>query len=167
MDIAIPIAHERGEVMEFRQTSENLCEFLIIGNGCLAMVRVRKARRLHGTVAGIEADFSGAVIRGRTIPCGGPVSRELWLYSRFCVMRFFRITDTGLTEIDRHGRPLVTATAGPAVPATTAPFAGEFPEGERSSPPSFFILMNPLGDPMLAVGSPSQHINDPVINSIP
>jgi len=117
LDVAIPIAKERGQVMEFRQTSENPCEFLIIGNGCLALVRVRKARRLHGTLAEVEKDFSDAVIQARTIPCGGPVSRELWLYSRFCVMRFFRIADTGLVEIDRHGLPLVTSPAEPAAPA--------------------------------------------------
>jgi hypothetical protein len=133
LDVAIPIAKERGRVMEFRQTSENLCEFLIIGNGCLAMVRLRKARRLHGTIAEVEADFSDAVTRARTIPCGGPVSRELWLYSRFCVMRFFRVGDSGLVELDRHGLPLAPAIAGPAVPETTTPFAGEFPEVKEHS----------------------------------
>jgi hypothetical protein len=109
LDVAIPIAQERGMVMDFRQTSENLCEFVIIGNGCLAMVRVRKARRLHGPINEIEADFSGAITQARTIPCGGPVSRELWLYSRYVVMRFFRVEETGLAELDRHGLPLVTA----------------------------------------------------------
>jgi hypothetical protein len=113
LDVAIPIAHERGMVMEFRQTSENLCEFVIIGNGSLAMVRVRKARSLHGTKNMIEADFSGAITQARTIPCGGPVSRELWLYSRFGVMRFFRIEEAGLTELDRHGLPLITAPLEP------------------------------------------------------
>jgi hypothetical protein len=121
LDVAIPIAKERGQVMEFLPSSENICEFLIIGNGCLAMVRVRKARRLHGTSAEVETDFSEAVIKSRAIPCGGPVSRELWLYSRFCVMRFFQITDAGLVEIDRHGLTLVTVPVKPAVPATAAP----------------------------------------------
>lgn len=135
LDVAIPIAQERGKVMEFRQSSENLCEFLIIGNGCLAVVRVRKARRLHGTIVDVETDFSDTVIQARTIPCGGPVSRELWLYSRFCVMRFFRIMDTGLTEIDRYGLPFVTTPLEPAVPAPTAPPAGRVSR-EAGYPPS-------------------------------
>lgn len=119
LDVAIPIAQKRGQVMEFRQSSENLCEFLIIGNGCLAVVRVRKARRLHGTIAEVETDFSDAVIRIRTIPCGGPVSRELWLYSRYCVMRFFRIRDAGLVEIDRHGTPMAPAPGKSALAGLT------------------------------------------------
>jgi hypothetical protein len=113
LDAAIPIAQERGRVMEFRQTPETPCAFLIAGNGCLALVRVRKARRLHGTVAEIEEEFSDAVREARTIPCGGPVSREIWLYSRYCVMRFFRVGSTGLTELDRHGLPPGPVPAAP------------------------------------------------------
>jgi hypothetical protein len=116
LDAAIPIAQERGFVMEFRQSGENRCEFIIIGNGTVAFVRVRKARRLHGTVAEIEEDFSEAVTGARSIPAGGPVVRELWLYSRFCVMRFFRITDDSLVKIDRSGRPLAFAVTGPVTP---------------------------------------------------
>jgi hypothetical protein len=112
LDVAIPIAEERGLVMEFRHTAKNLCEFLIIGNGYLAMVRVRKARNLHASILQVEADFSDAINEAGIIPCGGPVSRELWLYSRFGVMRFFRIENAGLSEIDRHGLPLVTVPAG-------------------------------------------------------
>lgn len=136
LDVAVPIARERGLVMEFRQTAENLCEFVIVGNGCVAFVRVRKARRLHGAVEDIAAEFSGAIVPARTIPSGGPVSRELWLYSRHCVLRFFRITDAGIIAIDRSGMPISTVADGspgkdePGIPAErTGPDAPAEPSG--------------------------------------
>lgn len=119
LDVAIPIARERGKVMEIVQTKDNPCEFVIIGNGIVGMVRVRKTRRLHSTIAQIEADFPEAIANARTIPGGRPVSRELWLYSRFCVLRFFRILDDGIIELDRHGIPLTNGTESPVTPATT------------------------------------------------
>jgi len=50
----------------------------------------------------------------------GSVSRELWTYSRYGVLRFFRVEETGLVELKSDGKMIVpsrkeTATAG--VPA--------------------------------------------------
>ena len=36
-------------------------------------------------------------------PVTGPVTRELWLYSKKCAWRYFRVTDTGIEETGRPG----------------------------------------------------------------
>jgi hypothetical protein len=125
--------------MEIVQTADNLCDFVISGKGILALVRVRKSRRLHSPVAQIEEDFSGAIADARRIPCGGPVSRELWLYSRFGILRFFRILDDGIVELDRRGAPLTECGTNPMMPVpgdtelpTAGPPAAGVGEGRRS-----------------------------------
>ena len=78
-------------------------DFLIVGTGCIAVVCIRLASRFRATVAEIQGEYSGPVTGLLTIPGGGPVSRELWLYSRKGALRFFRAGKAGLAEIDHHG----------------------------------------------------------------
>src|SRR5512145_344181 len=102
-DAAIPAALRRGRVMYFRSSPAYVSEFLFYGNGLIVMVGLRLARKLfHATPAEISAEYADAIAGLCTIPCGGPVSRELWLYSRYGALRFFRVgADGGLAEIDR------------------------------------------------------------------
>jgi hypothetical protein len=46
---ALLVALARGRVMTFLQSMESVCDFMIMGNGTLVFVRVRKARRIRGT----------------------------------------------------------------------------------------------------------------------
>ena len=84
-------------------------DFLFYGNGLLVLVCLRLARRLfRATLAEISAEYADAIAGLCTVPCGGPVSRELWLYSRHGALRFFRVGENGsLEEIDRDGVPFV------------------------------------------------------------
>lgn len=102
-DLAMPYAGKRGQVMRFLPCPWYACDFTITGRGCLVFVAIRLAQRSRATVPEIQAEYSEAVKGLRTIPGGGPVSRELWLYSRNGILRFFRVSETGLEEIDRHG----------------------------------------------------------------
>jgi len=108
-DAAIPAALRRGRVMRFRSSPEYAGNFLFYGNGLLVLVCLRLARRLsRATLAEISADFPEAIAGLSTVPCGGPVSRELWLYSRHGALRFFRVGGDGcLEEIDRDGMAFV------------------------------------------------------------
>jgi hypothetical protein len=46
------------------------------------------------------------IIRVREIPDCGPVCRELWLYSRYEALRFFRIENAELVDLGPDGRPV-------------------------------------------------------------
>ena len=45
----------------------------------------------------------------RTLPGSGLVTRELWLYSKKGIWRYFRVTDSGIEEIGPDGEPLIPA----------------------------------------------------------
>jgi hypothetical protein len=114
--LAIPFALRRGHVMVFLAALLNLAEFLITGNGLFVLVRVRLARKIKAGVADIEAEFADAIAGLRLVPRTGPVSCELWVYSRYGILRYFRVVDTRLVEIDCCGTPLdqLKTTEGPA-----------------------------------------------------
>jgi hypothetical protein len=148
-EAAIPVALRRGRVMRFRSSPDYASEFLFYGNGLLVLVGLRLARRLyHATIAEIRAEYAGAIAGLCTLPIGGPVSGELWLYSRYGALRFFRVgADGSLIEIDRDGVPFVDGKpvgAGHPVPGTTgspepAPAAG-IPTGSASIDPESPII---------------------------
>jgi len=120
-DIAIPIAMGRGSVMLFQHLPEHVCDFTITGNGIFALVRIMATTRLHEAVAEITWEYSGVITGLSTLPFGGPVSRELWLYSRYGTIRFFRVLETGLIEIDCHGFPFMNGK--PVITLPTIPGA--------------------------------------------
>ena len=106
LDDAIPVAMARGTVMCFLQNMESVCDFMITGNGHFVFVRVRKARRLRGTLEEMEREFGEPIMRLRSFPGPGPVIRELWAYSRYGIWRFLRIEDASIVEICQDGTPL-------------------------------------------------------------
>jgi hypothetical protein len=103
---AIPFALRRGYVNVFVPSILNIGEFLITGNGLFILVSVRFARKFSASIAEIEAGFTDAINCLRQVPRNGPVSCELWIYSRYGTLRHLRIGDTGLVEIDCYGTPL-------------------------------------------------------------
>ncbi|MDP2797889.1 MAG: hypothetical protein Q8N94_10325 [Methanoregula sp.] len=143
-DVAIPVALMRGRVMRFLPSHDHVCDFTIAGNGILALVRLMMATRLHAPIAEITRVYSDAVNGLCAIPFGGPVSRELWLYSRYGMLRFFRLAETGLIEIDGYGfpfvngRPVIILSAPPVTnPSSASPATpGEIVPGLCSLPPS-------------------------------
>lgn len=104
-DAALPVAKNRGQVMLFDYSVRNLADFVIIGSGTVAFVRVRKSRCLHASPEKIAEELGEDVDKLRRIP-DVPVSRELWPYSRYGVLRFFRVNESGLAELGADGRPL-------------------------------------------------------------
>ena len=103
---ALPVARQRGHVDRFLHGQGSRAEFLIAGSVMLAIVRLHKASRLHGTVADIAAAFREVIEDLRMYPAVGPVSRELWLFSRYGVLRYFRVEDSGILEIGPDGKVL-------------------------------------------------------------
>jgi hypothetical protein len=92
--------------MSFVKNRENRCDFMIVGNGNLIFVQVRKARRVGSTREEMEREFCEPVMRLRSFPSSVSVTRELWTYTRYGIWRFFRIDDTTIVEICQDGNPL-------------------------------------------------------------
>jgi len=103
---AIIVAMARGTVMSFLQNRESVCDFMIMGNGNLVVVRVRKARRIRGTREEFEREFRDTIKGLRSFPSSGLIFKELWIYSRYGIWRYFRIDDTGIVEICQNGTML-------------------------------------------------------------
>lgn len=118
--LAIPVALHRGHVMVFVPSLINIGEFLITGNGWFVLVGVRFARKIRAAVRDIEAEFAEIITQLRLVPRTGPVSCELWLYSRYDTLRHFRIEDAGLVELDLLGIPFGRGAVTTMMPAAIA-----------------------------------------------
>ena len=114
LDAALPVAQARGEVMFFRQDPGTPCNFLINYAGGGAVVRVRRARRLHCSVPEIVTQHSEPLNLLRSAKLSPGITREFWLWSPYGTMRFFRVEDDGLIELDRQGEPLKPLVPGSA-----------------------------------------------------
>jgi len=126
--------------MRFQSSPWYVADFTIHGNGILSLVRLRLARRLYATIAEITSDFSDTIAELGTVPGGGPVSRELWLYSRYGALRFFRLEEAGLIEIDLYGiafvngKPVVSVLAPPPSDPGSVNQAGTAPVSAPGNP---------------------------------
>ncbi len=127
LDDAIVTARARGEVMTFCPEPDRVCDFVIRSPGHVIFVRLQRVSRLHCSPKNVEAECSETIDLIRSLPGSGPVSRELWIYSRHG-WRYFRIEDISIERIGKDGMPApepgkepvaVAAAASDPVPATT------------------------------------------------
>ena len=95
--------------MSYVKNRENRSDFMIVGNGNLVFVQVRKARRVGGTREEMEREFCEQIMRLRSFPSSVSVTRELWTYTRYRIWRFFRIDDTAIVEICQDGKLLTNS----------------------------------------------------------
>ena len=112
LDAALPVAQARGEVMFFRQDPGTPCNFLINYPGGGAVVQIRRSRRLYCTIPEIIAQNIEPLDRLRSAVLSPGITREFWFWSPYGTMRFFRVEDAGLIELDRQGEPLKPPAAG-------------------------------------------------------
>ena len=103
---AIPIAQLRGVVQLGGLSPERIYDISIITRLPIAFIRVMFAARILGAVSEITDDFKDEIEQLRIIARDAAVSAELWLRSKHGTWRFFLVTASGLTEIDRDGKPL-------------------------------------------------------------
>lgn len=106
-DAGIAVAQLRGAVMQFVPEAERVCDFMIRGTGRIIFVRIKRADRLHCGVLELAAEYGEQIAGLRTLPGSGPVARELWLYSKKCAWRYFRVSDTGIEETWPAGEPII------------------------------------------------------------
>ena len=110
IDAALAAARARGLVSLCHRGRECVCDIVIHAPGLTIDAMIRRCRRLHGSLAEIEHQFWESLARLRLMPDDPCRSRELWACSPFGVLRFFRVTNTGLMELDSSGQPLTTGT---------------------------------------------------------
>ena len=118
MDIAMPVAKVRGRVIELVQNGDIPADFEIIVGGIVIFVGLCRADPFRCTPAAIEAGSRVRIARLRSVPASTHVLRELWIYSKYGSLRFFRVEEIWLLEIGTDGLPL---GAGPAKEMTGTP----------------------------------------------
>lgn len=111
---ALPIATRRGHVMIFIPSLFNLGDFIIAGSGRIVIVRIRFAQKISADIRQVESEFATTIAGLRAVPRQGPVSCELWLYSRYGTLRYFRVGETCIEEIDSLGLSPSETTAANA-----------------------------------------------------
>ena len=139
---AVLIAKKRGETRQFMHEPGMICNFVIYCIGLVAHVRIKRVTRVHCSHAWIEQEAADALATLRAIASGPAISRELWVFLPRGSFRFFRVTDTGLIELNRDGsvmpeKPGPKARVQPviAVPGTLPPVLAPHPDasvGEKT-----------------------------------
>ena len=110
---ALPIARARGRVLEIVQNGETPADFVIIVDGKIIFVRIRRADPFRRTPEDLNAEYHESLVMLRSITGSADILREFWVYSKFGTLRFFRVEDTWLLEIGRDGLPLAARDAKP------------------------------------------------------
>jgi hypothetical protein len=89
--------------MKFCPGPESMCDFQIRTPVHVVFVRVRRFLRILAPLAEIEAEHRNIIQLLRSFPASDSILRELWVYSKHGTYRYFRVTGTGIVEIDRAG----------------------------------------------------------------
>jgi hypothetical protein len=118
IDEALPIARARGRVMEIVQNGDTPAMFVIVADGKVFFIYIRRADPFRLTPEEMEAENREVLAMIRSLPGSADIIREIWLYSRAGTLRFFRVEDSWLLEIRRDGQPLAVPEVKPAVEKT-------------------------------------------------
>jgi hypothetical protein len=115
IDAALPIARARGRVMEIVQNGDTPAMFVIVADGKVFFIYIRRADPFRVTPAEMEAENHVVLAMIRSLPGSADIIREFWPYSRSGTLRFFRVEDSWLLEIGRDGQPLAVPEVKPKV----------------------------------------------------
>jgi hypothetical protein len=125
LEAAVPVAMMRGEVMFLEQRPGTCFDLLASGPAGTSAIRVGLALRIHGSPTQIAQDHADAFARVSAAALSPGISREMWLWSPWGTMRYFRIEGEAIIELDRLGAvraPLVKgALAGAKRPRWRKP----------------------------------------------
>jgi hypothetical protein len=102
-EVADGVALKRGMVQHFQYEPGAIFSFTIFGKNCDAHVRMKCVRRLGCSAKELERELMDALAAIRLTASGPGISRELWLCSPRYALRFFRVDEVGLVEIDKDG----------------------------------------------------------------
>jgi hypothetical protein len=129
LDAALAIARKRGAVMFFEQVPGTPGTFEIDTPAGRTLVRIVRSLCIHGTLAGIAAEYLRPIALLRRAVLSAGTNRELWIWCPYGTMRFFRVEADGLTELDEKSEPLKLPAAGSVA-------------GKRSGRPKYYNANN-------------------------
>ncbi|MGB7788832.1 hypothetical protein [Methanoregula sp.] len=112
------VARMRGEVMFLMQRPGSCFDFLVSGPTGTSAIRAERALRIHGSPAEIAVTHAAPIARISAATLAPGISRELWFWSPWGTMRYFRVDGTSLIELDMLGvvrAPLVKGALAGAV----------------------------------------------------
>jgi hypothetical protein len=118
IDAALPIARARGRVMEIVQNGDTPAKFVLVADGKVFFIYIRRADPFRVTPVEMESENHDVLAMIRSLPSGADIVREFWPYSRAGALRFFRVEDSWLLEIGRDGQPLSVPDGKPVVEKT-------------------------------------------------
>lgn len=112
ISVALAVAGQRGMTILCDLGKGSVCDLVICGAGYTAMVRVKRSRRIHCPLSEIVVQFAEAIACLRLVPVSANRCRELWICGEYGTLRFFRVGDQGIVEIDRDGIPIEGGDGG-------------------------------------------------------
>jgi len=116
--------------MKFCSDEEKLCDFMIRTPTQLIFVRVKRFLKILSAPETIESELRDRVLLLRSFPVSDAIVSELWVYSKHLTFRFFRVTGTGIIEIENEGGKMGTRTGSAGIPTTAA----SLPDGGSTGP---------------------------------
>ena len=102
----------RGEVMFLEQRPGSCFDIFVSGPFGTSAICVGRALRIHGTAAEIAQERAGMLARMSASPLAPGISRELWLWAPWGTMRYFRLEDAGIVELDFAGAVRIPLVKG-------------------------------------------------------
>lgn len=113
INAALPIARARGRVMEIVQNGDTPAMFVIVADGKVYFIYIRRADPFRVTPAEMEMKNRDVLTMIRSLPGSADIIWEFWPYSKAGTLRFFRVEDSWLLEIGRDGQPLAVKKEKP------------------------------------------------------
>jgi hypothetical protein len=108
---AAEIGGLRGTLKWFDRKDRDGTSFAIFGTDLVALVGIRRARRIWAGPEEICREFRETIAKLKAAVLTRTVMRELWLCSYHGTWRFFQIVGWDLAELDQLGKPV----AGPCI----------------------------------------------------
>ena len=127
---ALRLARSRGCVMKYCPDEENLCDFMIRTPAQLVFVRVKRFLKILSAPETIEAELHDRISLLRSLPESDAIACEIWIYSKHLTFRFFRITETGIVEIENERVVTGSPDGSTGIPSSIPPL----PEGGSTAP---------------------------------
>lgn len=103
---ALPITKVRGRVLEIVQNGETPAMFVILADGKVFFVCIRRADPFRVTPAEMEMENRAVLAMIRSPIDSTDIIREFLPCSKAGTFRFFRMEDSWLLEIGQDGQPL-------------------------------------------------------------
>jgi hypothetical protein len=106
-------AERFGLVRFYEQGPGCIADFSIISPPILRECRIKRMRHIRCTAQWLERDAMDEIASLKMYPSSPQISRELWIVSPSYYIRFFRVLDNGLAELDPDGRPIPLNSPAP------------------------------------------------------